>query len=287
MGEIDVLVTDVVMPGMTGQQLAQSAVERNPDLRVVYMSGHTEDVLVRDGARARNLAFVQKPFTRATLLRAVEDALAAAPGGGPRSRPSGSRPTRRPAPSGAGAIAVRRTPLGARSRRSEDAMCRGGLCSGLLPAVPNPPGAAAHRLGAGAPNTGASSLRPGAMPCSRAPLTAASSALRRCSASASGVAGAPVAVVGEHAVREGEPPRLVERPRARSSSMRSPSSTWPSSRPSSVRPISAPSVNSRVLPRSWTIAAVSSRFWSRRGCSVQVSSASVATATVCSSRPPR
>jgi two-component system cell cycle sensor histidine kinase/response regulator CckA len=78
---IDVLVTDVVMPGMTGQQLAQVAVERNPDLRVVYMSGHTEDVLVRNGARARNLAFVQKPFTRATLLRAVEDALAAAPGG--------------------------------------------------------------------------------------------------------------------------------------------------------------------------------------------------------------
>ncbi|HEX5899545.1 MAG TPA: PAS domain S-box protein [Solirubrobacteraceae bacterium] len=80
-GEVDVLVTDVVMPGMTGQQLAQVAMGRNPDLRVVYMSGHTEDVLVRDGARARNLAFVQKPFKRATLLRAVEDALAAAPGG--------------------------------------------------------------------------------------------------------------------------------------------------------------------------------------------------------------
>jgi PAS domain S-box-containing protein len=79
--EIDVLVTDVVMPGMTGQQLSQLAVDRNPDLRVVYMSGHTEDVLVRNGARSRNLAFVQKPFTRATLLRAVEDALAAAPGG--------------------------------------------------------------------------------------------------------------------------------------------------------------------------------------------------------------
>jgi CheY-like chemotaxis protein len=76
---VDVLVTDIVMPGMTGQQLAQIATQRNPDLRVVYMSGHTEDVLVRNGARARNIAFVQKPFTRATLLRAVEDALAAAP----------------------------------------------------------------------------------------------------------------------------------------------------------------------------------------------------------------
>jgi PAS domain S-box-containing protein len=78
---VDVLVTDVVMPGMTGQELAQIALERNPDLRVVYMSGHTEDVLVRDGARARNLSFIQKPFTRATLLRAVEEALAAEPGG--------------------------------------------------------------------------------------------------------------------------------------------------------------------------------------------------------------
>jgi len=78
---VDVLVTDVVMPGMTGQELAQIAIERTPDLRVVYMSGHTEDVLVRSGARSRNLAFVQKPFTRQTLLRAVEDALATAPGG--------------------------------------------------------------------------------------------------------------------------------------------------------------------------------------------------------------
>jgi two-component system, cell cycle sensor histidine kinase and response regulator CckA len=76
---VDVLVTDVVMPGMTGQELAQIAIDRNPDLRVVYMSGHTEDVLVRNGARARNLSFIQKPFTRATLLRAVEAALAAEP----------------------------------------------------------------------------------------------------------------------------------------------------------------------------------------------------------------
>ena len=76
---VDVLVTDVVMPGMSGQELAQTARDRHPDLRVVLMSGHTEDVLVRNGARARNLAFVQKPFTRASLLRAVEEALASEP----------------------------------------------------------------------------------------------------------------------------------------------------------------------------------------------------------------
>jgi PAS domain S-box-containing protein len=83
---VDVLVTDVVMPGMTGQELAQIALERNPDLRVVYMSGHTEDVLVRNGARARNLSFLQKPFTRATLLRAVEQALATEPSEAPAER---------------------------------------------------------------------------------------------------------------------------------------------------------------------------------------------------------
>jgi CheY-like chemotaxis protein len=76
---VDVLVTDVVMPGMGGQQLAEAASERAPGLRVVYMSGHTDDVLVHDSARQRDIAFVQKPFTRESLLRAVEDALAQAP----------------------------------------------------------------------------------------------------------------------------------------------------------------------------------------------------------------
>jgi len=71
-----VLVTDVVMPGMSGQQLAEVARARIPDLRVVFMSGHTDDMLVRDGARHGDIAFVQKPFTRESLLRAVEQALA-------------------------------------------------------------------------------------------------------------------------------------------------------------------------------------------------------------------
>jgi hypothetical protein len=75
--DVDVLVTDVVMPGMSGQKLAELARERKPDLRVVFMSGHTDDVLVHDGARHGDIAFVQKPFTRSSLLRAVEDALAA------------------------------------------------------------------------------------------------------------------------------------------------------------------------------------------------------------------
>ena len=72
---VDVLVTDVVMPGMSGQQLAEHARDLAPELRIVFMSGHTDDIVVRDGARHGDIAFVQKPFTRDSLLRAVEEAL--------------------------------------------------------------------------------------------------------------------------------------------------------------------------------------------------------------------
>jgi two-component system cell cycle sensor histidine kinase/response regulator CckA len=72
---VDVLVTDVVMPGIGGQELAEAARERTPGLRVVYMSGHTDDVVVHDSARQRDIAFVQKPFTSESLLRAVGEAL--------------------------------------------------------------------------------------------------------------------------------------------------------------------------------------------------------------------
>ena len=82
---VDVLVTDVVMPGMSGQQLAERARERIPGLSVVFMSGHTDDVLVRDGARQGDIAFVQKPFTRNSLLRAVEEALVAPNGAAERA----------------------------------------------------------------------------------------------------------------------------------------------------------------------------------------------------------
>ena len=83
---VDVLVTDVVMPGMSGQRLAELARERTPDVRVVYMSGHTDDVLLRAGARRGDIAFVQKPFTRDSLLRAIEEALAQAQAPEPAER---------------------------------------------------------------------------------------------------------------------------------------------------------------------------------------------------------
>src|SRR4051794_20625260 len=115
-------------------------------------------------------------------------------------------------------------------------------------------------------------------PCSSAPFTEASSAFSRWSASASGDANrrSPWCAATQCWSASGA-----------SVSMRSPSSTWPSRRPSSLSSISAASRNSRVLPMSCRIAAAISRSEFSRGCRMQVSCASVATATVCSSRPPR
>ena len=74
-----------------------------PELRIVFMSGHTDDIVVRDGARHGDIAFVQKPFTRDSLLRAVEQALQEPPPTalerGRRRRPE--RPPRRAAVDGA------------------------------------------------------------------------------------------------------------------------------------------------------------------------------------------
>ena len=109
---VDVLVTDVVMPGMSGQQLAEHARGRAPELRVVFMSGHTDDIVVRDGARHGDIAFVQKPFTRDSLLRAVEQAVAREPppagANGASAGPERARPERpRPRRSGGGWTARR------------------------------------------------------------------------------------------------------------------------------------------------------------------------------------
>jgi two-component system, cell cycle sensor histidine kinase and response regulator CckA len=77
---MDLLVTDVIMPGMSGSQLAAVLAAQQPSLRVLFMSGYTDDVVMRHGVLERRLAFVDKPFTRASLLRGVRDALDGATG---------------------------------------------------------------------------------------------------------------------------------------------------------------------------------------------------------------
>jgi PAS domain S-box-containing protein len=70
-GRIDLLVTDVVLPGMDGPELARRAAELRPDLPVLFISGYTDDEIVRRGLLQDGQPFLQKPFTPETLARKV------------------------------------------------------------------------------------------------------------------------------------------------------------------------------------------------------------------------
>jgi PAS domain S-box-containing protein len=72
---IDVLLTDVVMPGANGAELTRRLVEHRPALKVIYMSGYTEETIVHQGVLNPGIAFLQKPFTSETLGRKVREVL--------------------------------------------------------------------------------------------------------------------------------------------------------------------------------------------------------------------
>ncbi len=76
-GPIDLLLTDVVMPGMHGRELAEIVMRERQELRVLFASGYTDDAVLLRGIRVDQVPFLQKPFTPAqlvTLVRAVLDA---------------------------------------------------------------------------------------------------------------------------------------------------------------------------------------------------------------------
>jgi PAS domain S-box-containing protein len=73
--DIHLLLTDVVMPGMSGRELAKHVTQNHPKMRVLYMSGYTFNVIAHGGQLEQGLAFLQKPFTPATLVRKIREVL--------------------------------------------------------------------------------------------------------------------------------------------------------------------------------------------------------------------
>jgi two-component system cell cycle sensor histidine kinase/response regulator CckA len=72
---IHLLITDVIMPGMSGRQLADRLREIRPGLKVLFVSGYTDDAIIRHGMLEPGIAFLQKPFTPESLSRKVREVL--------------------------------------------------------------------------------------------------------------------------------------------------------------------------------------------------------------------
>ena len=74
-GPIQLLLADVVLPGSNGRQLADQLLAQRADLKMLFMSGYTEDVVVHRGVLAPNTAFINKPFSAEALARKVREVL--------------------------------------------------------------------------------------------------------------------------------------------------------------------------------------------------------------------
>ena len=73
--KIDLLMTDVVMPDMTGREVAQALLARDPSLTVIFQSGYTDDVMVRQGIWDAQVALLKKPFSREVLSQKLREVL--------------------------------------------------------------------------------------------------------------------------------------------------------------------------------------------------------------------
>ena len=83
--DVELVLTDVVMPNMDGTELARRLATVRPDLRILFMSGYTDDALVQSIGR-RSPLFLPKPFTASALVEKVNQALTSPPAGRPDSQ---------------------------------------------------------------------------------------------------------------------------------------------------------------------------------------------------------
>lgn len=74
-GSIHLLMADVVMPQMNGREVAEGLLRVRPDVKVLYMSGYTEDAILRHGVLTPGTNFLQKPFTPESLVEKVREVL--------------------------------------------------------------------------------------------------------------------------------------------------------------------------------------------------------------------
>ena len=85
-GAIDLLLSDVVLPGMSGPNLAKQIAEYKPMIKHLYMSGYTDDAIVHHGVLEREMHFIGKPFTAIQLTHKIREVLdVVGPGEKPRA----------------------------------------------------------------------------------------------------------------------------------------------------------------------------------------------------------
>jgi PAS domain S-box-containing protein len=75
LGRIHILLTDVVMPHMNGRELSEELLKKRPDMKVLYMSGHTAGVISQNALLEQDVAFIEKPFTHDGLARKIRQLL--------------------------------------------------------------------------------------------------------------------------------------------------------------------------------------------------------------------
>ena len=74
-GPIDLLLTDVVMPGMSGRELAEALAPSHREMKVLFMSGYTDDAIVHNGVLDPDMEFLQNPATPEAIARRVREVL--------------------------------------------------------------------------------------------------------------------------------------------------------------------------------------------------------------------